>query len=706
MIALGISILMVSGLASISPLFWSARRSRELLTESRRRYAQASKLVRFGHWDHDAITGEVILSEETYRILGIAPGSASHQIDPILNLLHPSDRQMYREAIQGALRKEGSTEIEFRIVGPDGGVRSISAVTERKVDTDGSVVGLSGSLQDVTEIRLAEEEHRAGVARVHRQQEWIVKLSTSRAVSEGHLEKAAQEITEAAADAIVVERVSIWMFDEDQTELNCVDLFQRSTARHSAEATQYTENTPEYFRAIYSDRAVDAHDARSDPRTREFRDDYLIPLGIYSMLDAAIRVSGKTVGVVCVEQVGSMRTWTADESTFVGELSDQFAQAILNHQRREFISALQKAHDELEDRVAHRTSELRSIVRGLPDLYFRMNKDGTILDYHAPDPGLLYADPEAFIGERIQDVLPEPAATLVQQALATVLETGQPQTIEYALSIEDEDQYFEARLIPVIEEQVAAIVRDMTERHTAAESLRRSERLASIGTLAAGIAHEINNPLGTILLSAETAQQLSDNPEDQRLLADCLSRIKGDVRRASRIVKSVLQFSRQEEESQRHRRSLREILERAQMNVEEDALKKLVDIELRVPENLPHALMNPTEMEQVFVNLLANAIEACPMDGQISVSAIVEGDVVRVSVHDDGPGISPDDQVQVFDPFFTTRRNAGGTGLGLSLSLGIVQQHGGSMDVESKAGAGTTFSVLLPLNMVTAERTA
>jgi PAS domain S-box-containing protein/putative nucleotidyltransferase with HDIG domain len=190
----------------------------------------------------------------------------------------------------------------------------------------------------------------------------IVKLSTHPAVVSGDLHRATEQITEIVAEAMAVERVSIWLLDEDKEMLRCEDLFQRTSRRHTGGLILEAIRYPAYFRAMQSVRVVDAHDARRDPRTREFTEKYLIPNEIESMLDAAIRVSGELVGVVCHEQIKKRRYWSAEEIAFAGEVADQVAQAIQNSQRKRSQEALQKSLERVKNLFEQTVNVLASTV--------------------------------------------------------------------------------------------------------------------------------------------------------------------------------------------------------------------------------------------------------------------------------------------------------------------------------------------------------
>ena len=248
-----------------------------------------------------------------------------------------------------------------------------------------------------------------------------------------------------------------------------------------------------------------------------------------------------------------------------------------------------------------------------------------------------------------------------------------------------------ARLVPAVERELReAQVR--RERKQAEESLRHAERLAALGTFAAGIAHEINNPLAAIQMTARHGLKVNGNPQEVETI---LREIVEDTERCGRIVASVLQFARKQP-STKAPVPLAEVLQAACARTQTYAREGQVRVELHVPDLLPTVEANATELEQVFINLITNAVQASRAGQTVVVRAERLADRVRVRVEDHGQGMSAEMRAHALDPFFTTRASAGGTGLGLSMVHGIVTGHGGKIDIESQLDRGTTVTVELP----------
>ena len=224
--------------------------------------------------------------------------------------------------------------------------------------------------------------------------------------------------------------------------------------------------------------------------------------------------------------------------------------------------------------------------------------------------------------------------------------------------------------------------------------MAQSERLASIGVLAAGVAHEVNNPLGTIL--ALTELTIEDLPTGHPCRAD-LQEVAAQARRCGDIVRHLLEFSRQHEASPQPV-DVGELLAKTLGLLERQASFQNVRVERRLAADLPPVVADPLQLQQVFVNILVNAVQAMDERGTLTLGSGRDRatDEVVLTFTDTGCGIPAEQIGHVFDPFFTTKESGEGTGLGLAIAYGIVSRYGGSIAVESQPGAGTTFTIRLP----------
>ncbi len=254
----------------------------------------------------------------------------------------------------------------------------------------------------------------------------------------------------------------------------------------------------------------------------------------------------------------------------------------------------------------------------------------------------------------------------------------------------------ERHLIDAVARQVALIVeRREAEREKAKlrEQLRHADRLATIGQLAAGVAHELNEPLGNILGFAELIRK--NACLDEHALKDA-ERIVSASLYAREVIRKLTFFARRTP-PQKARVNLNRLVEESLSFFEGRCAKAGVRLERLLQADLPHIIADPAQLNQVLVNIVVNAIQAMPEGGTLTVSTQKDGHTVSLVIRDTGVGMTAQVLKQVFVPFFTTKDVNEGTGLGLSVAHGIVSAHGGSIQVRSRPGQGACFTVRLPM---------
>jgi two-component system, NtrC family, sensor kinase len=235
---------------------------------------------------------------------------------------------------------------------------------------------------------------------------------------------------------------------------------------------------------------------------------------------------------------------------------------------------------------------------------------------------------------------------------------------------------------------------DITDRSELERQLVQADKLSSIGLLAAGVAHEVNTPLAVI---STYAQMLAKQVNEDEAKSKLLEKIAKQTFRASEIVNSLLNFSRTSQ-IEFGDVDLNRLIEETISLVRHQLDKGRVVIRLDLQPGLPFIKGNIGKLQQVFLNLVLNARDAMETGGgELTVRTKVDGTRARVEVADTGQGIAPENLTRIYDPFFTTKAARKGTGLGLSVTYGIVQEHGGSIEVQSEVGAGTTFHLEFPL---------
>lgn len=555
---------------------------------------------------------------------------------------------------------------------------------------------------------MATSRDTSKLNRAHRA---LLELARLRSFHGDNLAGDVRTLTEIAAHAVDVERASVWLLDPERKKIVTLDLFERGSARHTSGHELLVADHPAYFRALEEQRLIASNDAVKDAETQEFREAYLLPLGITSMLDAAVRERGVFAGVICFEHVGSKRRWTTEEEIFACAMADLVSLA-LESSRRQVIEAALAATERREREIFENTRDATFLV-GVrePGSYFveAVNPAAEALCGHRS---------EALRGRPLESLVPAQVADVVLESVDECSRGGVSLTRE-VVTRQPEERWFDATFVPIRRDdgsvyRVACIARDVTdrvlaqrERETLQLQVHRSQKLDALATLAAGVAHDFNNFLMGIVGNANLLL------ESARLEGESLERLHQIIdvaNRARDLVRQTMTFSRNEH----LRRTPIQIAE-----VVAEAVKMLgptvphdVRVTLDVGTRDARVLGDATMIHQVLANLLRNAVQAMNGAGELRVGLDVVsvdaematklaplrvGRHVRIEVADTGPGMDAATQARLFEPFFTTKPQGQGMGLGLAVVYGIVREHDGVVIVNSRVGEGTTFRVYIPL---------
>ncbi len=353
----------------------------------------------------------------------------------------------------------------------------------------------------------------------------------------------------------------------------------------------------------------------------------------------------------------------------------------------------------------------RALLAALPDLVLRFSRSGDLLDVHISGAMSGAELMQPFIGmngREIVKLLPDIPEGLLDRGMMLLEETaktGKENVLELSSTALGEPRDFECRLIQLPHDEVLVLARDISEKKHAQQQFAVTERMASVGVLAASVAHEINNPLTFVMANldsllddlgrADTGGEL-DTAAAAAAVRDALD----GARRISKIASDLRVFSRSNEHGESELVDVREVLDSA-MSLTANEIRHRAQLR-RDLGDVPLVNADPHRLAQVFVNLLVNAAQALPDEApptghEIRVTTgLAEDGRVAVAVTDTGKGISSANLSRIFEPFFTTKERHGGTGLGLPVCLRLVSEMGGDIQVESKLGAGARFTVLLP----------
>ena len=343
---------------------------------------------------------------------------------------------------------------------------------------------------------------------------------------------------------------------------------------------------------------------------------------------------------------------------------------------------------------------LASVVESASDILVSTDNRGHILSWNKAAERLTGYLAAEVIGRGLSEFFAPTDRQEIEQALADSPTLTASRMAEWALiTLSEERIAVSWTLAPMRNADgettgMVAAGRDLSERHRLETQLLQSQKLAALGVMAGGIAHEIRNPLA---VCSSAAQFLRDEDLDPELHRECVEKTIAGIHKASEIIENLLRFARSSAAEKMTRIDPTALLTQALSVVSHQAHLNQLEIETEFCPQTLAVRGVPSLLEQAFINILLNAIAAMPNGGLLSLSLDGDGEDVLVRIADTGVGIDPADIGKIFDPFYTRSPVGKGTGLGLSICYTIIQQHHGRIEVESEPGIGTCFCVHLPL---------
>ncbi|HYR76909.1 MAG TPA: ATP-binding protein [Pyrinomonadaceae bacterium] len=426
---------------------------------------------------------------------------------------------------------------------------------------------------------------------------------------------------------------------------------------------------------------------------------------------APILFGGKVLGALVVA-FSAAADCTADECRLIDAAAQQAALAA--HISSLYLGARESAAT-LAEEVDRRTAEsemhqrfTEAIVDTLPLSLYAIDRDYRIVAWNRNrELGELGLPRGEVLGRNIFEVLTKQSRELLEREFGKVFATGEIHRVEQeTFTSSGETNHWLISKIPMRADEgnevthVITVGENITERVKAHRAVARAEKLAAVGRLAAGVVHEINNPLATIAACAESLEKrieegaFANSPEEADL-REYLGLIRDEAFRCKNITNGLLDFSRLRA-GQRVPVDVAEIIKAAARLVTHQQRGNNIQIDVEAAAGLPRVSGDVSQLQQAVVALATNAIDAMPEGGTLTLRASCSGPRVLVQVIDTGIGIPPENMTRIFDPFFTTKDVGRGTGLGLAVCYGILSDHGGRLDVRSTVGTGTTFTITLP----------
>lgn len=346
---------------------------------------------------------------------------------------------------------------------------------------------------------------------------------------------------------------------------------------------------------------------------------------------------------------------------------------------------------------------LRTLFDSMPSSIYIVDRKYTLIAINMSRSGRAREKPNLLAGRRCYEALfnrdhPCPGCRVSE----TFINGKSTERIGSETVDEDRQLEWEITTFPIYQDtstqpvQVIVLEEDVTEKQRLEANLIQSERLAAVGQLAAGVAHEINNPLAAIIANAQLLERDLANGDPDLLESIKLISLAGT--RASRVVRTLLSFSRKEK-LEFSSIDLNANIMNAISLLQHEIVSRPIALELDLGSYLPRLIASKDHLEGIWINLIMNAIDATEgIQCKLKISTSFQNNKYRISIADNGHGISPDHLPHIFEPFYTTKAPGRGTGLGLSVCYRTVKQHGGTIEVESKVGQGTKFTIILPIS--------
>lgn len=558
--------------------------------------------------------------------------------------------------------------------------------------------------EDVTERKLAVEMLQKSEENLKRQNQLMTSLILKGDWFYEDLIANIRRILEISSELIQTERVSVWRYNEDYSEIVCIGLYEKSTNSHSEGEELVAADFPTYTASHINGKVVAAVDVFTDHRTSQIPSIYFKRHGITSLLDAPVYVGGRLAGLLSFEHVGEKRNWSSSDERLSLSMATHVSLCFEIDERNRAEEVLRQTEE-----------KYRSIFENAAEGIFQTTAEGQFITAN-PALARMYGcnSTEEFIAnvtDISRQLYYDPQRR--KEFLEVIKKEGFVHNFEIKSRRKDGGIFWVSLNAKAVRDDSGKIrffegmVEDITERKKLGEQLRQSQKMEAVGTLAGGVAHDFNNILTVIM---GYAHLMLMKLKDDDLLHPYLNQIITAANKATSLTSSLLAFSRKQ------MISLSPInLNDSIQNIEKMLLRIIgEDIELMtfLSEDDLIIMADTGQIEQILLNLATNARDAMPDGGLL----IIETEKIQIdekqakgygyskpgayallTFTDFGMGMDKATAEKIFEPFFTTKEVGKGTGLGLSMIYGIVKQHNGYINCYSEQGKCTTFKIYFPL---------
>lgn len=647
--------------------------AKEQLVLERQRLRLATRSAGIGVWEWDVGRDRLLWDHQMLELHGLNSDEFGGSLDDWGRRMLPEDQVRITLTLLDAVEQEQHFVMEFRIL-RGGVVCHLRGHGEVLRNMHREPVRVIGVMSDITARKTMERDLRERV-----ESESLVASLSARFVSVdiAGLDNEIEAALGVLGLLIRVDRSYVMLLNTEQSVAHCTHEWRaslRSPDQPSLDRISRQES-PWLFARMQSRQMVTLNGMDGLPDTAVEERRWLGKLRIASMLAVPLWSGDTQLGMMILDNARERRDWTKEQIRLLRVAGDIMANALERQRKYQQLERSEARH--------------RGLVAAIPDHIFRLSPDGQILDYISSEDGSLA--PENVLGQSLGVFLSPEVRAVAFEKISHALEEGAVQILECEWGNHGAGSNVEIRMTPASGGEAIAIVRNIDER-------ARLERMRN--EFINDASHELRTPLTTITMMVD----LLENSEDDIATVQQYWRVlKAELDRAHLLIEDLLAWGRLE--SGRlgiavQPQDLREIVAQACEAVRPMAENKSVRIEVQFSDSVPEVMGNHYALLQVFVNLLNNAVKFTPEAGRVRVTLAEEGECVLAEIEDTGIGIPEDDLSQLFGRFFRASnaiaQDIPGSGMGLALVRGILEELRGHIEVSSELNRGTTFSVSLP----------
>jgi PAS domain S-box-containing protein len=652
--------------------------SEEALRESESRFKLLAEIAPVGIFRTEANGSTNYVNPYWCKISGMSFNEAIG--NGWLEAVHPEDKVIIEKNWKQKATKKETSSAEYRFIRPDGSISWVIGNAIPHKDNSGKISGYIGTITDVTQLKTAEEALNKRL-----EGETILSAISSRFINidadnlDNEFNKALEQIGMHAD----VDRSYVFLISEDEKHISNTNEWCRKGISKQIENLQNVsvKDAPWWMKELKKLSVIKINSVDKLPKSAHREKELFKSQDIKSILAFPMIISNKLIGFLGFDYVRKEKVWTSEETI------------LLNIFAEVFVNALKRINSEQKLRESEEKN--RAIVSALPDLFFRIDKNSVFLDCSMQHSDKFYLPADQFMGKKVTAVLPHDISEIIKDRIAEAYKTRELQIFNYPLNYKGEEKWFEARMIPAINDELLIIVRDITETRNQQRKLEQKNE--ELERYAYTVSHDLKSPLITINGFANFLLKDIKNKNFKNVPTD-LQRIINASNKLSNMLDELLEISKagqivNKTDNIPLGRIIKEVIDMLSITIQKKKAKIIVS------RRLPVVSADINRIKDVMQNLIENALKYSRpnINPIIEIGYRIEGSKKIIFVKDNGIGIHPDYKIKIFGLFTKFKNKSKGSGIGLALSKRIIEAHNGSIWVESDGiDKGSTFCFFIP----------